>query len=128
MIVADANGCDTTISFTIIAPPPIVPNLVFTDATCFTSCDGTAGVSPSGAQGPFTFDWEPGPITGDGTANVTALCAGDFTVLITDATTGCDTLVSFTIGSAPAIDVQLTFTDATCSSRFPPRYGTSLRV
>ncbi len=115
VLVADANGCDTTIAFTIIAPPPIVPNLVFTNATCFNSCDGTAGVTPSGAAGPYSFNWGPDPITGDGTGNVNGLCAGNYTVLITDLATGCDTLVPFTIGSAPAIDVQLTVTDATCS-------------
>ncbi len=115
VLVADANNCDTTIAFTIIAPPPIVPNLVFTDATCFTSCDGTANVNPTGAAGPFSFDWAPNPVTGDGTNSVTGLCSGDYTVLITDLATGCDTLVPFTIGSAPAIDVQLTVTDATCS-------------
>ena len=115
VLVADANGCDTTIAFTILAPPPIAPNLVFAAANCFNSCDGTANVNPTGAAGPFSFDWAPDPVVGDGTSSVTGLCAGDYTVLITDQATGCDTLVPFTIGSAPAIDVQITVTDATCS-------------
>ncbi len=115
VLVTDANGCDTTISFTIADPPPITPDVTFVDATCFSACDGSAGAAPSGAAGPFTYDWGPGTINGDGTPNVSDLCAGDYTVLITDQATGCDTLVQFTIGSAPAIDVQLTVTGATCS-------------
>ncbi|MBL7984216.1 MAG: SprB repeat-containing protein, partial [Flavobacteriales bacterium] len=113
--VADANGCDTLISFSIAAPPPLVPNLTFLDAACFGACDGSAGVAPPGGSGNFLFDWEPGAIAGDGTPDVTGLCAGPYSVLITDQDNGCDTLVQFIIGSAPAIDVQLTITDAGCN-------------
>ena len=113
--VADANGCDTLISFSIAAPPPLVPNLTFLDAACFGACDGSASVAPTGGSGNFLFDWEPGAIAGDGTPDATGLCAGAYSVLITDQDNGCDTLVSFIIGSAPAIDLQLTITDAGCN-------------
>jgi hypothetical protein len=41
------------------------------------------------------------------------LCAGSYTVLITDAA-GCDTLVAFDILPATPIDAQLSTTDASC--------------
>ncbi len=113
--ITDQNGCDTTLTFTIDELAPIVPNPVHTDATCSSICDGTAGVSPSGASGPFDFDWAPDPIAGDGTPNVTGLCAGDFTVTITDIPTGCDTTITITILAPPALDVELTTTDVTCA-------------
>jgi len=113
--VTDANGCDTTVAFTIAEPPPILPNLTFTNASCFGSCDGTATVVPAGAIGPYTYNWVPAPGTGQGTGSVTGLCAGLYTVLITDQSSGCDSLVSVTIDSPGAIDVQGTVTDATCS-------------
>ena len=113
--VSDLNGCDTTITFTIGTAPPIVPNLTITPASCSNGCDGTAGVAPTGGTGPFTYEWEPGAPPGDGTAAVTGLCPGDWTVLITDTSIGCDTLVSFTIDAPLALDVQLITTDATCS-------------
>ncbi|MBL0044216.1 MAG: gliding motility-associated C-terminal domain-containing protein [Flavobacteriales bacterium] len=115
VLVSDFNGCDTTINFLITQPAPIVPNPSHTDATCSNTCDGTAGVAPSGSVGPYTYDWSPDPIQGDGTPNVTGLCAGDYTVLITDVPSGCDTLVTITIASPPTIDVQLATTNATCS-------------
>ncbi|MBL7962719.1 MAG: gliding motility-associated C-terminal domain-containing protein [Flavobacteriales bacterium] len=114
--LVDANGCDTTIAFTINQPPPIVPNPSQTDASCADACDGTATVAPTGPTGPFTFSWSPAPGGGQGTANATGLCAGLYQVTITDVPTGCDTLVSITILSPPAIVPQLTATDATCAN------------
>ena len=113
--VSDLNGCDTTMAFTITTTPPIVPNLTVTDATCAGACDGSASVAPAGVAGPFAYEWGPGSPTGDGSQAVTGLCAGDWTVLITDTQTGCDTLVSFTVSSAPALDLQLTTTDLSCT-------------
>lgn len=113
--VRDANGCDTTVTFTITEPPPIVPNVVSTPASCFGACDGTATVTPTGSAGPFDFVWSPAPGTGQGTGNVTGLCAQAYTVLITDQPSGCDTLVTVTIDAPPAIDVQGAVTDASCS-------------
>lgn len=115
VLVTDANGCDTTLAFTITQPSPITPNPTFTNASCFGTCDGSASVAPAGAVGPYSFDWSPDPIAGDGTANATGLCAGTYAVLITDQASGCDTTISITIVSPPAIDVQLTTTDAVCN-------------
>ena len=114
--VRDANLCDTTVTFTISEPPPIIPALVTTDATCAGTCDGTATVTPSGAVGPYTFLWAPLPGAGQGTGAATGLCEGNYTVLVTDQASGCDTLVAVVIDAPPAIDVQGTVTDATCAN------------
>ncbi|MBV6404647.1 MAG: hypothetical protein GFGODING_01401 [Flavobacteriales bacterium] len=116
VLVTDANGCDTLITFNLVAPAPIVPNLVTAPATCADACDGTATVAPTGAAGPFTFQWTPAPAGGQGTATATGLCAGSGTVLITDQATGCDTLVPFSIGSPPVLLATLTAVDATCAN------------
>ena len=113
--ISDVNGCDTTLTFQITQPPPIVPNSSSTDVTCASQCDGTAAVAPSGAVGPFTFLWSPAPGGGQGTGSVTSLCAGNYTVLITDQASGCDTLVSITINTPSALDPQPTITDASCA-------------
>lgn len=116
VLLVDANGCDTTLAFQITQPSPILPNPTITPASCFGNCDGTASVAPTGSPGPFTYTWTPAPGAGQGTANATGLCAGAYTVLILDQITGCDTLVPITIDAPPAIDVQGTVTDATCSN------------
>ncbi|MCB0795255.1 MAG: gliding motility-associated C-terminal domain-containing protein [Flavobacteriales bacterium] len=113
--IQDDNGCDTTVNFIIDEPPPLETNPSSTDASCGDVCDGTASVVPSGSPGPFIFQWTPTPPIGDGTASVSELCAGTWTVLVTDQGTGCDTLITFLIDAPPLIDPQLVVTDATCS-------------
>lgn len=113
--ITDGNGCDTTVTFTITQPPPIEPNPASVDATCAGACDGAASVAPSGAPGPFSFLWLPEPGAGQGSPDATGLCAGEYTVLITDQSSGCDTLVSFTIEAPDGIDPQPSQTDATCA-------------
>ncbi|MBP7450879.1 MAG: SprB repeat-containing protein, partial [Flavobacteriales bacterium] len=116
VLVRDANLCDTTVTFTITEPPPIIPALVTMDATCSGTCDGTGTVTPSGAVGPYTFFWTPAPGGGQGTNAATGLCEGNYTVLVTDQASGCDTLVAVVIDAPPAIDVQGTVTDASCAN------------
>ncbi|HEY0977388.1 MAG TPA: gliding motility-associated C-terminal domain-containing protein [Flavobacteriales bacterium] len=111
--IADVNGCDTLVAFTLTQPSAIVPNPTQTPASCASACDGTASVAPPG--GPYFFDWGPDPVAGDGTPNATGLCAGVYTCLITDQATGCDTLVGFTITAPSSILPNETFTDATCA-------------
>ncbi len=116
VLLVDANGCDTTLAFAITQPPPIVPGASSTNASCFGACDGTATVAPTGASGPFTYQWSPAPGAGQGTPAATGLCAGTYTVLVTDQPSGCDTLVTFNILSPLAITVLGTVTNATCAT------------
>ena len=112
VLLVDANGCDTTVAFTLTQPPPIVPNPSQVDATCFGACDGSATVAPTGSPGPFSYVWTPNVSNGTSAIN---LCAGNYSVLITDLVTSCNVTQDFTITSQPAFDVQGTVTPATCS-------------
>lgn len=115
LLLTDANGCDTLLLFAITEPLPITPAPASTNETCAGACDGTAGVTPTGPAGPFNYEWAPGAPAGDGTPNVTGLCAGTYTVQITDIPTGCDTTITITIGGPPAIDALLDITDVSCN-------------
>ncbi len=53
-----------------------------TNATCNGQCNGTGSATPTGGTPPYTYLWSPG---GQTTQNVTGLCAGTYTVTITDA-------------------------------------------
>jgi len=115
--VRDANGCDTTVTFMISQPPPIVPNLTSTNATCSDGCNGTASVAPTGSIGPFTYVWTPPPGgSGAGTNAVNGLCAGNYTVRVTDDISGCFVVTPFVVTAPPAIDVQGVVTDALCAN------------
>lgn len=110
LTITDAVGCDTTINFTISAPPPITVGSTVNDATCHGACDGSIVLSPGGGNGSFTYVWTPASL-GTG-ASATGLCAGSYQVVVTSG--ACDTTITFTIAQPPPIDVSLTSTDATC--------------
>lgn len=113
--VSNGTGCDTTISFTISAPPPLVPDLQVVNASCGTACDGSAVCSVTGGASGYTFLWSPAPATGQGTPAVGGLCPGSYTVTVTDAS-GCDTTLAFAIARPSGIAAVATITPATCSS------------
>ena len=113
--VTDANGCDTTLSFIVNAPPPLDVQLTVTDASCGGDCDGTAAAQVNGGTGPYTYLWTPAPPFGQGTDSVAGLCAGAWSLLVTDVN-GCDTTVNFQVDDPPALQVLLNVTDASCSS------------
>ncbi|MCL4283220.1 MAG: gliding motility-associated C-terminal domain-containing protein [Flavobacteriales bacterium] len=111
--IGDAAGCDTTVTFTIQAPPPITAVPAQSDVTCAGACDGTASAPATGGSGTLTYDWQPGNPAGDGTASVTGLCAGNWSVLITDAN-GCDTTLQFTIAEPLPLSIDAGQTDVSC--------------
>ncbi len=114
--IADANGCDTTVTFTITQPPAINVAVTATPASCAGGCNGTASVAASGIAGPYTFQWAPAPGGGQNTNAATGLCEGAYTVRVTDVPSGCDTLITVNITAPPPFDVQAAVTDATCAN------------
>lgn len=83
--ITDANGCSASVTTTINGPTsPIVVQWYAVQNPCQGSNNGGITVNASGGVGPYTFTW------GDGfTGSVrTGLVAGNYTVIITDAT-GC---------------------------------------
>jgi gliding motility-associated-like protein len=84
-----------------------------TPVTSCTGCDGTASIALSGGTGPFTYSWAP---TGGNAATATNLCAGTYTVTVTDQLS-CSppTTMAITVGaSVPTITITPTQTNVTC--------------
>jgi len=113
IITEIATGCDTTVSFNITAPPPLVPNAIVTDPLCSISCDGSITVAPSGAPPPYSYLWSPAPPLGQGTPVAGQLCGGDWSVTITDGD-GCDTTFQFTLTAPLPISPNGAHTDVAC--------------
>jgi hypothetical protein len=65
---------------------------------CNALCNGMATAVGSGTQ-PFTYSWSPG---GQITATATNLCAGSYTVTMTDST-GCQATATVTITQPPPL-------------------------
>ncbi|MCB0810776.1 MAG: SprB repeat-containing protein, partial [Flavobacteriales bacterium] len=111
--VTNAAGCLSVDTATVIPGTTITPNLSSVPVSCVGQCDGTATVGPVGGIAPYTYDWTPDPPNGDSTAQALGLCAGVYSVLITDDV-GCDTLVSVLITEPDTLVLNAVVVDVGC--------------
>ena len=81
-----------------------------TNLACFGFPTGAIEVSPTSNFPPFDFAWD----SGQNTANVNGLEAGDYIVTVTDAAT-CDTVIMYTVESPPEIQIDTFVTMPTCN-------------
>jgi gliding motility-associated-like protein len=84
--ITDALGCIQNSSVTLTNPPTLSTSVAVTPVTCFAACNGTAVATVTNGTAPYTYAWN-NP-TAQTTANASGLCAGSFTVSVTDAN-GC---------------------------------------
>jgi large repetitive protein len=122
VLVTDEEGCTATATVTLGEPDAIA--LVCAEenpVSAIGANDGSATVAISGGTAGYTIDWS-GPVSGSatlddpGTATITDLEAGTYTVLVTDAN-GCEATCTFTI-TEPSncnITLDLTGTDPLCN-------------
>jgi len=111
--IVDDNGCDVDTTFTIIEPLPFDFTTTITHETCPSDCDGTIAINlTSGGSGAITYIYTPAPLVGQGTANASGFCPGNYSCVITDDN-GCDSTFSFIIN--PAIPISLVV-DVTANS------------
>ncbi|WP_341907938.1 hypothetical protein, partial [Fluviicola taffensis] len=124
--VTDANGCTANQAFTITEPTAIsVTAASQTNVSCFGGSNGTAAINaPTGGTPGYTYDWTPGTPTGDGTASITGIAAGTYTVTLTDAN-GCTANQAFTITEPAAITNSFTATDCDSYTWNGQTYNTS---
>ncbi|MBI1184551.1 choice-of-anchor A family protein [bacterium] len=66
------------------------------------TCDGAIDLNISGGKAPYTVSWSNGE-TGE---TVNELCAGDYTVVVTDAN-GCTKTLNVTVGESSCCNVTL---------------------
>lgn len=108
--VTDANGCSFSRNVNVEGPSEILPNQTVVPATC-GQCNGSISLAPTGGTGPYTFSWN----NGASTQNLTNLCAGQYTVTITDAN-GCTRVQTFGVGSEGGPNVTVTSNNSSCAN------------
>ena len=111
--VTDFNGCTATASGSVNEPTIVSGTIASNDVSCNGVCDGDATVTPAGGNGaPYTYLWDDG--AAQTTATATGLCAGDYTVTITDVD-GCTGTATVTITEPDPMVATVTGTDVTCN-------------
>ena len=91
-VTASYAGCTATAITTVNIDGPITPNLSSTNTTGCVTCDGTATATPTGGTAPYAYVWSNGTTT----IPVPSMCAGTYSVTITDIA-GCTATDSTTI-------------------------------
>jgi hypothetical protein len=113
--VTSGPGCfyviDTTISFATSA----ALSMLTKNTNCPGTSDGQLTASITGGKAPFTYVWTPAAGSGQGTAKLTGLSAGTYSLTVTDAS-GCSSSTAALVSSPPPISASLSSTTATCGS------------
>jgi gliding motility-associated-like protein len=109
--ITDDTGCRGVDSFTIAQPQPIVIQEVsITPVPCDQACNGSITVAASGGTAPYSFQW----LHGGSGSTVGSLCAGLYTVNVTDAHQ-CPASASFMVADTSQHHIDYTVTPISCS-------------
>ena len=81
--VTDANGCLAAITDSVTQPPMLILSAASFPASCFGECNGQLGSIPGGGVKPYSYLWSNA--TSSTSASVLNVCAGTYSVLVTDA-------------------------------------------
>lgn len=121
LTVTDDYGCTATSGpYTVnsIGGPVIdTTNIAYVQETCSGVNGAITGITASGGSGNFIYDWNGSSTLG---LDTIGLGAGNYTLTVTDTTSGCVTLmgpVTITDSPAPIIDLNaLVVADDTCNA------------
>ena len=88
--VIDNNNCTQVLSIEIFGPGALVLNTTGDTVLCNGNCNGSVSVTVSGGVSPFSYLWSDGQPT----QAATGLCAGTYTVTVTDANGATKTAIA----------------------------------
>ena len=117
VVVTDAgSGCKVSLQNLTIAPTPVISGtpVVVNDSRCDLD-NGSITLNPSGAAGPFTYQWTGFSETSN---TLSGLPAGTYEVKVTDQTSGCgQTFGNIAVLKPDTIQVASTLTQpSSCGS------------
>lgn len=102
LVIEDSEGCTLYDTIEIIDPPEMMRDLILTEPTPPTWCDGIANVDTvynyAGSYESISYLWSPIDVGGVGESLQTDLCTGDYTVAIIDEN-GCIITEDFSLGN-----------------------------
>ena len=108
--VTDSNLCTGSETVIITEPPLLTANVVGTNISCNSVCDGSADLTVSGGTLPYSYLWS----NTDTTEDISGLCPGTYSVTVTDSN-GCTASDSAIVIEPTPIALTVSGTDVTCN-------------
>lgn len=110
--ITDAVGCETSGNFTIVEAP--APEITFTVTnTLCAGSDGAIDLSVTGGSGSYTYTWTGAGIS-PGAQDQSGLAAGEFTVVVLDQVSGCESTETISIINSNAFTATGVVTSTSC--------------
>lgn len=119
---SDATGCTIVDTFSIVGGPFCCDVAISqVDLTCNSAdaaCNGSTQALPTNGLAPYSYQWHTGgsannPIVGQTSQSMGSLCAGTYTVMMTDQT-GCIDSATVTVVEPTALTLSGITTDVSC--------------
>jgi gliding motility-associated-like protein len=110
--VSDGNACFKDTTIILDEPSEILANVIANMASC-NLCNGSATANPTGGSGNYSYDWSPAPGAGQGTQNVTDLCANLYSLIVTDDQ-GCADTTAIIVDHINADTLTMSSDSASC--------------
>jgi len=108
--ITDAQGCVMITSMNVNEPAQIVTTSVIADESCIGN-DGQITLSTTGGSAPYTYNWSHNG--GLNTNVATGLAAGQYTVVVTDAS-GCITTNTINVALVGSATANFTYNGNQC--------------
>jgi gliding motility-associated-like protein len=109
LVVTDGAGCKDSSTITITNSTTLAINTTTTNALCGNN-SGSATASVTGGNAPYTYKWSNGATT----QSISNVAAGNYDVVVTDAT-GCSLTSQAKVTNSNDFALSLVKTDAACS-------------
>ncbi len=110
LVAGDSNSCQAVAITNLVNPAQIQANVITSGTVCNAVCNGSAFITPINAVGSVSVTWLP---SGPNSNTNTGLCAGNYTVNVSDAN-GCVDTAPFIIASFSPININATSAPPTC--------------
>lgn len=98
--VTDARNCQHVEIYELSNDVVISVTSTTMNVSCFNGTDGEISISATGANPPFSFEWDNGLMSN----SIVGLSAGEYTITATDAL-GCQLITKYTITEPAALSV-----------------------
>ena len=116
VVVTDpASGCTRSATITILdqAPAITVSGTLTANTRCATPFNGKIDITPAGGTAPYNYSWT-GPSFTANVEDISGLAPGDYTVVVTDPTSGCFVSATYKIlDNAPTLALSANLTHNT---------------